>query len=133
MKHVRAARSAVLGISLAVLFSGAASAEMVVARSLFAREVIGREPDGVAQSFSPDVGKIIFFNQLTGITAPTFIKHVWIYDNKVELEVKLPVEEEGWRVWSVKTLSPQQTGLWHVEVLDADGNVLESATINIGG
>ena len=117
---------------LLALIATPAFADLSVTRSLFARDVIGREPEGVAENFPADVGEVTFFNQISGVTAPTEIKHVWIYDNRVEMEVRLPVEMEGWRVWSQKKISPDQTGLWHVEVLDEAGNVLMSATLNVG-
>lgn len=125
-------RALLLALALALL-SGAALAEMNLTRAEFARDVIGREPEGVAENFPPDVGKVIFFNQISGVLAPTEVKHVWIFDNRVEMEVRLPVETDRWRMWSVKKISPEQKGLWHVEVLDAAGNVLKSATFTVGG
>lgn len=128
MRKVKIAALALLALTLA----SAAGAEMVLSRSEFARSVFAREPDGVAQNFPPDVGEVFFFNQLTGVAGPTIVKHVWIFDNAVQMEVKLEVEGEGWRVWSSKKISAQQSGNWNVEVLDSAGNVLESATFTVG-
>lgn len=115
----------------ALLSASTAFAELSITRSAFARDVTAREPEGVAESFRQNVGKVIFFNQFSGVTEPMEVKHVWIFDNRVQMEVKLPLEMEGWRVWSVKKIDPAQVGVWNVEVLDKAGNVLESATFNV--
>lgn len=108
------------------------SPAMTVTRSQFATDVIGREPEGVAEQFDPFVGKLVYFNQVRDVKAPTSLKHVWIYDDKVELEVDLPVDEEGWRIWSVKKIRSTELGKWRVEVVDESGNVLESASCIVG-
>lgn len=115
----------------AVLCATCAFAEMTLSRSSFAKGVTAREPEGVAEAFPATVGKVYLFNQVSGVTGPTMIKHVWIYDNKVQLEVKLAVEGEGWRVWSAKAIPKDQAGKWNVEVLDSAGNVLESASFTV--
>lgn len=118
---------------LALLAAAApAFAELTLTRAEFARDVTGREPEGVAEKFPPNVGKVIFFNQISGVTTATEVKHVWIFDNRVEMEVRLPVETDRWRMWSVKKIDPAQQGLWHVEVLDPAGNVIKSTTFTIG-
>lgn len=128
---MRKAKVAALALAVVALASGAC-AEMVLSRSEFARRVVAREPEGVAQNFPPDVGEVVFFNQLSGVPGQTTVKHVWVFDNAVQMEVKLEVEGEGWRVWSAKKISAQQSGNWNVDVLDAAGNVLESATFTVG-
>lgn len=128
MKMIRAVTAVLLLLAL----PGLALAGMTLTRSEFARDVTAREPEGVAQNFPPDVGKVFFFNQVAGVDGPTTIKHVWIFDDKVQFEIKLPLEGNGWRVWSSKKISAQQSGTWHVEVMDEAGNVIESATFTVG-
>lgn len=117
---------------LTLLMAGTALAELTVTRSAVARSVIGREPEGAAQAFPANVGKVVFFNQLSGAAKPEDVTHLWKYAGKVELAVKLEVEEEGWRIWSVKEIPPNQTGNWTVEAVDAAGTVLETAAFTVG-
>lgn len=120
-----------LFLAYLLVCAGGASA-MSVTRSVFATDITGREPEGVAVQFSPFVGKVVYFNQINDVKAPATLKHVWKHDDKVELEVELPVEEEGWRIWSVKKIRSIELGKWYVEVMDESGNVLESASFIVG-
>jgi hypothetical protein len=54
------------------------------------------------------------------------ITHNWYYQGSLKASVVLPVHASGWRTWSSKSLLPEWTGEWMVEVLSKDGTPLES-------
>ena len=54
------------------------------------------------------------------------ITHQWTHLDKVMFEKTFEVKAERWRVWTSKTLIPNWTGTWTVNVLDADRELLTS-------
>lgn len=107
--------------------SGAAVAEMV-----FCTGVEDRQPAGEATSFGDDVGSVTCFTKITGVADESSVTHVWYYGDEEMGRVELPVRSEMWRTWSTKTILPDATGDWRVDVLSASGDVLKSATFTVG-
>ena len=66
----------------------------------------------------------MFFFSVLKDAAGQSITHRWEYNGKRVAQVQFQPQANHWRVWSSKTLMPDQTGTWTVEVLDAGGNVL---------
>jgi len=94
--------------------------------------VADRMPAGAAGSFTPDVGKVFLWCQVTGAPSPTTVKHVWYYGGEEMTSVELSVSASPWRTWSSKTILPAWTGKWEVKVLDAAGNELAAVPFTIG-
>ena len=96
-----------------------------VSRALFTIGIDDREPVIMVDSISPDsYSSISFFTELNGMTGKT-VTHQWMFDDKVMFEKSFEVGGDRWRVWTSKTLLPDWTGTWTVEVLNEDGSVLE--------
>jgi hypothetical protein len=91
-----------------------------------------REPVGVSDSFPAEVGQLFAWSRVTGAEG-TRVEHVWRYP-EADVETVVPLEIGGspWRTWSSKTIPPEWAGEWTVEVRDAMGNVLSSATVRVG-
>ena len=104
-----------------------AMAKQQVARAVFTSGVKNREPVDTITTLSNDKDKIYFFTDLRGLGGQT-VTHRWEYQGKTVSEVKFNVGGPRWRVWSSKTLSPQWTGEWRVEVLDGTGNIVGEAS-----
>lgn len=90
-----------------------------------------RQPEGIAASFSPDVGQVFFWTKCVGATDTTVIQHVWTRQGETIATVELPVKSSSWRTWSSKQILPSWTGDWEVRVLDADGNILKAVSFKI--
>ena len=103
----------------------AESPESPVARAVVCADVVDREPEGAADSFSGDVGRLFCFTEIRGLDGTT-ITHAWIHEGKTRARVDLPVRSSRWRTWSTKKISPDWTGQWQVKILDADGIVLST-------
>lgn len=97
----------------------------------FGTGVEDREVVGEADEFSPDVGRVYCWTVVKGAEEETTVTHVWYLEGKKKSEVELPVKFRRHRTWSYKTVTPEMTGEWSVDVLDADGVVLESASFTI--
>jgi len=99
-----------------------------VSRALFTIGIDNREPVIMVDSISADsYNSISFFTELNGMTGET-VTHQWMFDDKVMFEKSFEVGGDRWRVWTSKTLLPDWTGTWTVEVLNEDGSVLERKT-----
>ncbi len=83
-----------------------------------------RAPDGAAEAFPADVGRLWCFTRVTGAVDSTAVTHVWYHGGEVMARVELPVRSADWRTWSSKTILPGWTGDWEVKALDPDGVVL---------
>lgn len=116
-----------------VLFS------LVVLASLWAAEpqatavvctgVENREPQGVAEQFSSQVGALYCFSQVKNYEGT--ILHVWFYGEKEVARVELAVKGERFRTWSKKRIPPSWAGAWRVEVRTAEDKVLAEARFTV--
>jgi len=79
-------------------------------------------------TFSP--GKVYCFTKVSG-TAPATIKHVWYFGDKAVHTMELAIDGSPWRTWSYKTVPPEMTGAWKVEIQDAAGTVLKTLDFTV--
>lgn len=97
-----------------------------VSRAIFTIGVDNREPVIQVDSIDNDsYTSISFFTELTDLAGQT-VTHQWTYGDKVMFEKSFEVRGARWRVWTSKTLIPDWTGTWTVNVLDDSGAVLAS-------
>lgn len=98
-----------------------------VARAVFTDGVHDREPADTITTLGNDKNQIYFFTDLRDLAGQTVI-HRWEFQGKTVDEVKFNVGGPRWRVWSSKTLRPQSTGDWRVEIIGGDGKTLGDAS-----
>lgn len=131
-------RHAVLVVAIAVvaILVGArlqAQAPQLAAEDLVAcTGVEDRQPVGVADSFSADVGTVWCFNKIIGAEEETSVVHVWYQGEQERARVTLPVRASRWRTWSRKQIPPQWAGQWRVVVEDSIGTVLAEVSFTVG-
>ena len=101
-----------------------ATVELVIARS-----IVDRLPVDSASSFPADVGRVACWTRVSG-AAGTTIQHVWIHNGQ-EFQVPMQIGGSPWRTWSTKEIQSDWTGDWRVEVRNATGTVLASASFTI--
>lgn len=85
-----------------------------------------RELMGAAVSFPSSTEKVYCWSLITGSEEPATVEHVWYHGGQEMARVKLPVDYPRVRTWSYKTMMPEWTGDWKVEVVDEAGKVLGS-------
>lgn len=106
------------------LSANAAAGE--IRRALFTTGINDREPVGIVDSIdSTSNNSISFFTEITNMSGQT-VTHQWTHLDKIMFEKTFEVKAERWRVWTSKTLIPNWTGTWTVNVLDADSELLTS-------
>ena len=121
----------VFTINLSYAQEESSTSPIKVEQILFGTGIENREATGVDTVFSEDIGKVYCWCLVTGTTAETKISFVWSYQDKEMARVEVPVRSIRWRTWSYKTIRPEWTGNWKVEILDEAGKVLESASFQI--
>ncbi|MEK7303975.1 MAG: DUF2914 domain-containing protein [Pseudomonadota bacterium] len=98
-----------------------------VARAQFTSAIQDREPVDKVSNLLNDKHRVYFFSEIKD--APNQkITHRWEHDGKVVSETSFDVGGNRWRVFSNKTLDPQQTGEWKVSVVDEAGSTLGAST-----
>lgn len=98
-----------------------------VARAQFTSAIQDREPVDKVSTLLNDKNRVYFFSEIKD--APNQkITHRWEHDGKVVSETSFDVGGSRWRVYSNKTLDPQQTGEWKVSVVDETGSTLGAST-----
>lgn len=103
-----------------------ASGSLEIADAVICEDVVDRAPVGANTSFSATIGKLYCFTKVVGAQTPTTVTHVWYFGETEKTRIELKVGAASWRTMSSKIIQAHETGSWHVDVLDADGNVLRT-------
>jgi hypothetical protein len=109
----------------------ATAAAVDVAEAVVAKAVVDRQPQDTGSTFPTDVGQLVCWTKVTGAGGAS-IHHVWFHGDTQVGDVELQVGGSPWRTWSKKTVPPDWTGAWHVEVHDAAGTVLKRIDFTVG-
>ncbi len=91
-----------------------------IARAMFTTDIVAREPINRVLVLSDAVHKIYFFTDLRNFEGKTVVHH-WYHDGKEVATVGFKVKGRRWRVYSSKTLYPDDLGRWMVIVTDDHG------------
>ena len=114
-------------LALVPVFStGALAQEITVSQAVVSKEIVDRMPLGSGDVFPAGTERVYCFTRIDGAQGETEITHNWYFKGALKASVVLPVRTSEWRTWSSKTLLPEWTGEWMVEVLSKDGTPLES-------
>lgn len=104
-------------------------ADQHVKRAVFATSIAEREPVGEVTALNTSSDRVYFFTEIMGMAGKS-ITHRWIYNGENKGEVQFQIGGDRWRVYSSKTLAPEWTGTWTVDVVDGDGNKLYTGTLD---
>jgi hypothetical protein len=116
---------------LFVLIAVAQAADLSVETAAICRDIVDRAPVDQGTSFSVSVGKLYCFTKIVGAETPTEVTHVWYFGAEERARITLSIGGSSWRTYSSKVLQQHEIGAWRVEVLDADGNILETANFTV--
>jgi Protein of unknown function (DUF2914) len=108
-----------------------ASNSLSVQEILLATGMENLEPIGAGDHFNRTVGKLFCLTRITGARTDTVVRHLWFYGDRLMSEVSLPVKRINWRTFSWKTIQPEWTGSWRVDVTAEDGTLLKSVSFSI--
>ncbi len=115
----------------AVKAAPAPAAGLTIARMEIAGSVENREPKGIAATFPATQEKVYCFLEFQNVPAETSVSVVWTLGMNEMGNVPLTVKAfSKYRTWANKTIGGMK-GDWKVEIKDASGTVLKSATFKI--
>jgi hypothetical protein len=90
----------------------------------FGSGVSRRLIQGEGAVFSTASKRVFCWTQVNGASAPSNIRHVWMYKGKIMATVLLPIESISYRTWSAKWLIATWKGKWLVQVFDDRNRLL---------
>ena len=125
------AMAASASVALALPPEGERGSNLTVGSATICRDVQEREPIDSGDSFPPGVGRLYCFTRVNGAAEPTHVTHVWFHDDKEVHRMELNVGGPSWRTWTYKTIPPEWTGAWRVDIEDADGVIIYSLPFTI--
>jgi DUF2914 family protein len=114
----------------ASMATGAPAPSSMTVEVILARNVLDRVPQDTGSAFPADVGQLTLWSRVSGGEGQQ-LHHVWFFGDTEVSDVTLNINGSPWRTWSRKTIPPEATGAWHVEVRDAAGNVLKRVDFTI--
>jgi len=91
---------------------------------VFCTAIDDRNPVDIQTSFSNSIGRIYCFTKLSSTLENTSISHVWYYNNTRLAIVDLDVNAKSWRTWSSKRIVKEWIGLWRVDIVSSNGDVI---------
>jgi hypothetical protein len=124
---------AIMSLCLIIPFSSHAqqAGALSVESASICTGVANREAVDAGTSFSVSVGKLYCFSKIADIQESTEIVHVWYYGETERARLSLGVNPPAWRTYSSKIIQAHEVGSWRVEILDASGNLLETAKFEL--
>jgi hypothetical protein len=115
-----------------MMFAAMAWASTVqVENSAICEDVVNREVVSEGASFSASVGKLYCFSKIANIDSNTSVVHTWYYGSEERARVSLNVNPPAWRTYSSKIIQAHEIGVWRVEILDQNGNLLETVRFQV--
>lgn len=105
--------------------TAASDGSLTVTESGLGRRIVDSRLEEEADEFHEGEAAS-FQTRVIGGTHGEVIRHVWLYDGKVQQSITLKLGASDWRTHSTKTLYKQ--GPWTVEARDASGRVLAQAS-----
>lgn len=120
---------------VAAVSAPAAHLPLTVLDGALAKAVEKRQPIDVGTSFEAGSGGLYAWVKVKNPGADTTITMVWKKDGATKLRASLPVGHSyvGWKTWSKRNIGKKDAGAWTVDVLDADGNTLQTLAFTVGG
>ena len=119
-------------LMVCMVFAAVAFASAVqVENSAIGEDVVNREVVSEGDSFSVAVGKLYCYSKIANIDSHTSVVHAWYYGSEERARVSLSVSPPAWRTYSSKIIQAHEIGVWRVEILDQDGNLLETVRFQV--
>ena len=99
---------------------------------MICRGIYKRNPIKPGVKFINNVDSLFCYTKISNSGSKQEVKHVWYYENKEITTVSYNIKTSyNYRSWSKKTIYPNQTGNWRVDVISKSGNLLGSRDFTI--
>jgi transcriptional regulator with XRE-family HTH domain len=98
---------------------------LVVTESGVGRRIVNLRLEGEDVTF-PQGSRVTFSSRVLGGRGGAIIRHIWLFEGRIEQSIPLRLGGPDWRTHSTKTLG--RAGEWAVEARDDAGRVLARAS-----
>ncbi len=123
-------RAAIAVLALVLALPGVAAA-LEVTEGVITTQVANRAPVDSVENYPASAGRLYCFTRIVGAAENTTVTHVWYRGDQEMARIELSVRSGDWRTWSSKTILPEWTGEWRVEVVDSQGQVLKTIPFSL--
>ena len=113
------------------MMAGQAAVDINIGKMAICPSIENRQPVNPGSIFPDTVGRLFCFTQVSTSEAPVEIYHIWYHNDEEINRVPLNIGSQSWRTWSAKTIKPERTGRWRVDVATSSGAVIESRSFSI--
>ena len=101
-----------------------------ISQAEFATDVIKRVPQNILKAPEGDFDgivvnhpKVFFFTNIRNLKGHK-ISHRWLFDGQQKAKIDFDINGSRWRVWSSKNMWYKWQGLWTVQVILDDNEVI---------
>ncbi|MED5554156.1 MAG: DUF2914 domain-containing protein [Candidatus Neomarinimicrobiota bacterium] len=99
---------------------------------MICRGIYKRNPIKPGINFINSVDSLFCYTKISNSGPKQEIKHIWYLEGIVMTSVAYNIKPSfNYRSWSRKTIYPNQTGQWRVDVIDSYGNILGTRDFTI--
>jgi hypothetical protein len=92
--------------------------------AVICQNVVNREPVDSGDVFPKEISKVFCYFRVVGASGESSVTANWYYKGTLKATVQLPVRSPNWRTWTSKSMKPEWTGEWMVEILSSEGTPL---------
>jgi hypothetical protein len=110
---------------------GERGSDLTVGPAAICRDVRDRTPIDKGSTFPTTVGRLYCFTRINGATEPTQVTHVWFHGDREVHRMELSIGGPSWRTWTYKTIPPEWTGSWRVDIQDANDVIIYSLPFTV--
>jgi hypothetical protein len=118
-------------VIFSILSAGSIQAQeetLKVSEMTITTRIVRRNPVDSVRRISAASEKTLYC--YTRVAAPDdeerSISHIWYRNGEAMAEYELPVHGSRWRTYSKKVIEKGMRGVWRVDALDDEGNLLKS-------
>ena len=92
---------------------------------MICRGIYKRNPIKPGMKFINNVDSLFCYTKISNSGSKQEVKHIWYFENKEMTTVSYNIKTSyNYRSWSKKTIYPNQTGKWRVDVITKSGELL---------
>ena len=99
---------------------------------MICRGIYKRNPIKPGIKFINNVDSLFCYTKISNSGSKQEVKHIWYFENKQVTTVSYNIKTSyNYRSWSKKTIYPNQTGKWRVDVVSKLGDILGSRDFTV--
>ena len=105
---------------------------LILNEIMICRGIYKRNPIKPGMNFINNVDSLFCYTKISNSGPKQEVKHIWYFEDMEITSVVYNIKPSfNYRSWSRKTIYPNQTGQWRVDVIDSYGNLLGTRSFTI--